>query len=314
VRLLVAALLVQLVLGGAFIVLAVNGFPGLTKGDDDEAPPSRSDAAPAATPVVPRATTNRFDEARAFALIREQVERYGPRPAGSQASRELAEHLRPLLPNGRFEPVPGGLRNVVGRLPGRRPAIVVGAHYDTEATIPGHVGANDGAAGTAAIVEIARSMRRERRRAGAPELRFVLFDGEEEPEGSPPDRFYEDGLRGSKAYVRAHRGTTREMVLLDYIANRGLRLPREGSSTRTMWERVRASAGRVGVERVFPRKVGQGVIFDDHTPFLRARIPAVDLIDFSYRYADTLRDTPDKLSTRSLDAVGETVVEYLRRR
>jgi glutaminyl-peptide cyclotransferase len=314
VRLLVAALLVQLVLGGAFILLAVNGFPGLTKGDDDETPPSRSGAVPAALPVVPRATTDRFDEARAFALIREQVERYGPRPAGSQASRQLAERLRPLLPNGRFESVPGGLRNVVGRLPGRRPAIVVGAHYDTEATIPGHVGANDGAAGTAAIVEIARSMRRERRRAGAPELRFVLFDGEEEPQGSPPDRFYEVGLRGSKAYVRAHRGTTREMVLLDYIANRGLRLPREGSSTRTMWERVRASAGRVGVERVFPRKVGQGVIFDDHTPFLRARIPAVDLIDFSYRYADTLRDTPDKLSTRSLDAVGETVVDYLRRR
>jgi Zn-dependent M28 family amino/carboxypeptidase len=264
--------------------------------------------------VVPAATVDRFDEARAFALIREQVERYGPRPAGSQASRELADHLRPLLPNGRFEPVPGGLRNVVGRLPGRRPAIVVGAHYDTEITIPGHVGANDGAAGTAAIVEIARAMRRQRRPAGAPELRFVLFDGEEEPQGSPPDRFYEDALRGSKAYVRAHRTTTREMVLLDYIANRGLRLPREGSSNRTMWERVRASAGRVGVERVFPRAVGQGVVFDDHTPFLRARIPAVDLIDFSYRYADTRQDTPDKLSARSLDAVGETVVDYLRRR
>ena len=81
-----------------------------------------------------------------------------------------------------------------------------------------------------------------------------------------------------------------------------------------MWERVRASAGRVGVERVFPRAVGQGVVFDDHTPFLRARIPAVDLIDFSYRYADTRQDTPDKLSARSLDAVGETVVDYLRRR
>ena len=312
-RLLVAALLVQLVIGGAFIALAVNDFPGIGSGDDDK-PPARSHDARAGAPVVPAATVDRFDEARAFALIREQVERYGPRPAGSEASRALADRLRPLLPNGRFEAVPGGLRNIVGYLPGRRPAIVVGAHYDTEATIPGHVGANDGAAGTAAIVEIARAMRRQRRRAGAPELRFVLFDGEEEPQGSPPDRFYEDALRGSKAYVRAHHATTREMVLLDYIANRGLRLPREGSSTRTMWERVRASAARVGVERVFPRAVGQGVVLDDHTPFLRARIPAVDLIDFSYRYADTLRDTPDKLSTRSLDAVGETVVDYLRRR
>jgi Zn-dependent M28 family amino/carboxypeptidase len=242
------------------------------------------------------------------------VERYGPRPAGSEASRELAGHLRPRLPNGRFEAVPGGLRNVVGRLSGRLPAIVVGAHYDTEATIRGHVGANDGAAGTAAVVEIARAMGKERRRAGAPELRFVLFDGEEEPLGSPPERFYQDALRGSKAYVRAHRAATREVVLLDYIANRGLRLPRESSSTRTLWERVRASAGRVGVERVFPGAGTQSVILDDHTPFLRAGIPAVDLIDFGYRYADTVRDTPDKLSARSLDAVGETVVEYLRRR
>ena len=48
-------------------------------------------------------------------------------------------------------------------------------------------------------------------------------------------------------------------------------------------------------------------IYDDHTPFLRAGIPAVDLIDFSYRYADGLKDTIDKLSLASLDAVGETV-------
>jgi hypothetical protein len=40
---------------------------------------------------------------------------------------------------------------------------------------------------------------------------------------------------------------------------------------------------------------------------LRAAIPAVDLIDFSYRYADGLQDTIDKLSLASLDAVGETV-------
>jgi glutaminyl-peptide cyclotransferase len=314
VRLLVAALLVQLVVGGAFIVLAVNDFPGFGGGGGD--PPSaraRDARAGAGAGVVPRATADRFDEERAFALIREQVDRYGPRPAGSEASRRLAERLRPLLPNGRFESVPGGLRNVVGSLPGRRPAVVLGAHYDTEVTIPGHVGANDGAAGAAAVVEIARSMRRARRAANAPELRFVLFDGEEEPEGSAPGRFYKDALRGSKAYVRAHRGATRELVLLDYIANRGLRLPREDSSNRTRWASIRTSARRVGVERVFPPTSGVQIL-DDHTPFLRAGVPAVDLIDFSYRYADTLRDMPDKLSPRSLDAVGETVVDYLRRR
>jgi peptidase M28-like protein len=96
------------------------------------------------------------------------------------------------------------------------------------------------------------------------------------------------------------------MVLLDYIANKGVQLPREGSSTPKLWARVRAAARSVGVGAVFP-PTRQTTIYDDHTPFLRAGIPAVDLIDFSYPYADGLQDTIDKLSTDSLDAVGETV-------
>jgi hypothetical protein len=101
------------------------------------------------------------------------------------------------------------------------------------------------------------------------------------------------------------------MILLDYIANKGVRLPREGSSTPALWARVRAAAQRAGVASVFPPR-DQVAIYDDHTPFLRAGIPAVDLIDFSYRYADGLRDTYDKLSPASMDAVGETMFELIR--
>ncbi|HVE68189.1 MAG TPA: M28 family peptidase, partial [Solirubrobacteraceae bacterium] len=136
-------LAVQLVLGGVLILLAVNDFAPFADGDGGDRGASA-------------ARVDRFDGARAMRLVREQVG-YGSRPAGSPASRRLALRLRALLPAGRFEAVPGGLRNVVGSLPGRGPAIVLGAHYDTEATIPGHVGANDGAAGTAAVVEAARA-------------------------------------------------------------------------------------------------------------------------------------------------------------
>ena len=320
-RVLVVALLAQLVLGGALIYLAANDFEPFANGNDGDqetAPMGMATATgaggsgrEAGARGAAAHRPDRFDGDRAFALVREQVA-YGPRPAGSAASRRLALRLRRLLPGGRFEAVPGGLRNVVGVLPGRRPAIVLGAHYDTEATVPRHVGANDGAAGTAAVVEAARALHRVRRSRGAPELRFVLFDGEEEPPGSRPEDFLRDALRGSRAYVRAHRGETREMVLLDYIANRGLRLPREGSSTPWLWARVRAAARRVGADAIFPPAT-QTAVLDDHTPFLQAGIPAVDLIDFTYRYADTPRDTPDKLSPAALDAVGETVVELLRR-
>jgi Peptidase family M28 len=293
---LVVALAVQVVLGVGIIVAAVNGFPLIGGGGDDHA----TTTAPGTTP---KATASHFDAERAFALIRRQLA-YGQRPAGSPQLRRLAAVLRRELPNGRFEPVTGhpALRNVVGTLPGSAPAIVVGAHYDSEYHPKGFVGANDSAAGTAAVVELARDLRRTSGR----EVRFVLFDGEEEGPGCPNARFAQCALRGSRSYVAAHRDEVGEMVLLDYIANKGVQLPREGSSTPKLWARVRAAARSVGVGAVFP-PTRQTTIYDDHTPFLRAGIPAVDLIDFSYPYADGLQDTIDKLSTDSLDAVGETV-------
>jgi glutaminyl-peptide cyclotransferase len=300
----VVALVVQLALGAALVVVAVNGFPFIGGHD------ARGVHGPGA--AVPRPTVDRFNARRAFALIRRQLA-YGQRPASSPQLRRLAEALRRELPGGHFEAVPGhpALRNIVGSLPGRRPAIVIGAHYDTEYHPKGFVGANDSAAGTAAVVELGRALVRVDY-DGAREVRFVLFDGEEEGPGCSNARFAQCALRGSRAYVAAHRGEVGQMVLLDYIANKGLRLPREGSSDPALWARVRAAAREAGVEAVFPAAT-QTTIYDDQTPFLRAGIPAIDLIDFSYRYRDTVRDTIDKLSVASLDAVGETVVGLVDR-
>lgn len=260
------------------------------------------------------AAIDRFDANRAWSLVRMQL-RYGQRPAGSPQLRRLANRLRPLLPRGRFETLPGepGLRNVVGTLPGRRPGIVIGAHYDTLVEPEGFVGANNGAAGTAVVVEIARALARTKPRRGAREVRFVLFDGEEPAEGLPEESadFYNTGLRGSRAYVARHPRRTAAMVLLDYVGNKGLRLPREGNSTISLWEKLRAAARKVGFLRVFPDEVGE-TITDDHVPFLRAGVPAIDLIDWSYPGHD-LSDGIDKLSRTSLDAVGETVIELALR-
>ena len=302
-RLLIAALVVQLLVGGAFVWLAARDFEPFWDGG------SGGGTAGAATRV------DRFDGARAHRLLRAQVERYGHRPAGSASLRRLAVELRRQLPRGRFEALPsdldpsGRLRNIVGSIPGTRPAIVVGAHYDVEATPKGFVGANDGAAGTAAVVELARTLRRARRPRGAPEIRFVLFDGEEEPAGCEP--FEECGIRGSRAYARTHAPSeTRAMVLLDYVAERGARFPMEGTSDPELWARLRASARRVGALRSFPDRTGVSLI-DDHTPFLQLGIPAIDVIDFDYPHRDTLRDTVDKTSARTLDAVGESVAALL---
>jgi glutaminyl-peptide cyclotransferase len=272
---------------------------------------------------------DRFDSDRAWRLVRRQVAA-GQRPAGSPQLRRLATELRPLLPDGRFEPVSAqpGLRNIVGTLPGRRPGIVVGAHYDTLVKPKGFVGANNGAAGTAVVIEAARALAEGERKegagaegtgaegdagGGAREVRFVLFDGEEPAAGLPEESadFYHSGLRGSRAYVAAHPGRTGAMVLLDYVGNKGLRLPREGSSNLALWAQLRSAARSVGARRFFPPYSGETIV-DDHTPFLRAGVPAVDMIDWSYPGHD-LSDGIDKLSRQSLDAVGETVVELVLR-
>ena len=252
----------------------------------------------------------RFDARRAFADLRAQVAR-GPRPAGSEASRALAERLRTRLPRGRFEAVPGGLRNVVGVLPGRGRPVLVGAHYDTK-DIPGFVGANDGAGGVATVLELSRALRRGRR-ACEREIRFLMFDGEESPAGSPDSAFLRDGLRGSKAYAAAHADELAAVVVVDFVADKDLSIPREAGSDERLWRLLRGSARHVGTIDAFPAGTTRGRILDDHTPFADRGVPAIDLIDFDYPPFHTPEDTLDKVSARSLDRAGEALVEMLRR-
>jgi glutaminyl-peptide cyclotransferase len=275
--------------------LATGAVLLLTTGDGD------------ARSTTPRATVNRFDGDRAWAELLREV-RVGPRPAGSQALRTLAVRLRAAVPHGRIEPVPDGLQNVVGVLPGRRPAVVLAAHYDTKDTPAGFVGANDGAGGTALVLEAARALRRLPQR-NPREVRFVLFDGEESPAGCSD--FLTCGIRGSRAYANAHAHELRALVLADFVANRDLRLKRDLGSDAALWSRLRAAARRAGVGAIMSSST-QGTVEDDHTPFMKAGVPAIDLIDFDFPQWHTLQDRPAVLSKRSLDAAGEAVVELMR--
>ena len=296
-RPLAAVLVLQVVLAVVFIALvATDNVPFVDEGSSD------------AAPATPRPKVNRFNGRAAFELLREQVE-LGPRPAGSDASRRLARRLRSLLPNGRFERIPGHprLRNVVGIVRGRDPSrrVIVGAHYDTK-DIPGFVGANDGAGGTAIVTQLARTAKRRRLR---PTLVFILFDGEESPAGTPDERFEAMGLRGSKAAARRH-DDAEAMVLLDFVTDRRLRVPREANSDRALWRKLRAAARKVGTGRHFPDDTASPVA-DDHLPFLRRGIPAIDLIDFDFPCWHRTCDDMSAVSRRSVDVTGETVLRLL---
>jgi glutaminyl-peptide cyclotransferase len=287
------------------IVLAVQVAIGLTLVAlvaTDNLPFVEDDAANGST--TPAAKVDRFDGAAAFRLLRRQVE-IGPRPAGSPESQRLARLLKRIVPRGRYQEVPDGLRNVIGTVRGREPGyIVVGAHYDTK-DIPGFVGANDGASGTAVVAQLARTLRRPRHT-----IHYVFFDGEEAPRGIPDVEFARYGLRGSKVAAPAFRDA-RAMILLDFVGDKHLSIEREGYSDVRLWNRLRAVAKRVGAGAVFPASI-QGGVLDDHLPFRKLGMRSIDLIDFDFPCWHRTCDDLSAVSEHSVDAVGETMYELLK--
>jgi hypothetical protein len=294
VKLLGIVLAVQVALGITLVALVAT----------DNLPFTGDHEADGQTPRAATVSADRFNGAAAFRLLRRQVE-LGPRPAGSPESRRLARLLKRIVPRGEYQEVPAGLRNVVGTVRGREPGyVVVGAHYDTK-DIPGFVGANDGASGTAVTAQLARSIRRPRHT-----VKFVFLDGEESPRGTPGRHFEKKGLRGSKVAAEAF-ADARAMVLLDFVGDRRLTIHYEDNSSPGLWQKLRRAAHRVGALEVFPRG-DQGPVSDDHLPFMEAGVPSIDLIDFDFPCWHRRCDDMSAVSERSVNAVGETIYELLK--
>jgi glutaminyl-peptide cyclotransferase len=84
----------------------------------------------------------------------------------------------------------------------------------------------------------------------------------------------------------------------------------EKNSDRKLNAEIWSQAASLGYRQQFIPQYKYSMI-DDHTPFLEAGIPAVDIIDFDYPYWHTTADTPDKVSPQSLQIVGEVIRSWL---
>ncbi len=261
VRVLVVALVLQLVLAAALIFVVVNGFsiPGV---DDAVKDAQRA----------PVATAHRFDGSRAMRDVRSQVA-LGPRPAGSPALKRLARRLRAELPNGRFEPVPGGpdqRRRLAARPQAGDPARRALRHE-----------------GPARLRRRQRRRRRRRRgargRAGAARPSAPAAARPRSTSPSSTGRSPRAAPRTRTSWPRACAAprptrraapdaSTRAMILADFVGQRGLRIEREANSDRPLWNRLRRAARKVGAGAVFPGGTAEG-IFDDHIPYAAPRDP-----------------------------------------
>ena len=270
-----------------------------------------------------------FEEARALAAIR-------PRDAGTPGAQKAAEHLLERLqamgiqasPDVFEEQCPDGsmvFRNVIGVIPMVRFGnetrtgegwVVLGSHYDTKAGIgEPFAGANDSASSSGLLLELARLIK-----TGSPRPFNVLiafFDGEECRLRYGP----RDGLHGSRRLAKTlqddgRSAHVRAVIILDMVGDKDLRITLPRNGTPRLMSMVFRAAATEGVRDKF--SLFSAEMVDDHLPFLRAGMPAVDIIDFEFGsapgkndYWHTPADTMDKLSANSLTIVGRVVVRML---
>lgn len=196
--------------------------------------------------------------------------------------------------------------------------LVIGAHYDSAGSAPG---ANDNASGSAAVLELARSLKNHK--PNLTRLRLVLFVNEEPPH-------FKTETMGSLVYARwlaAQREPVIGMLCLETL---GFFSDRPGSQTYPpLLDRVypdRAdfiaiagplSARSFGHEVIssfrrhaaFPTIGGvlpsfvPGVDWSDHWSFGQVGYPAVMVTDtalYRYPYYHTAEDTVDKVDAEAL--------------
>ena len=210
------------------------------------------------------------------------------------------------------------LYNVVARFrPEWKERILIGAHWDTrpwadQDPVPAKrhmpvLGANDGASGVAVLLEMARVMKRSPPGMG---VDIVFFDGEDLGTVADPNGWF----RGSTRYVEqiADKKPPLFVIVVDMVGKKDLALHWEGNSREqasNIVDLVWGEASSLGV-RSFRSDVRHRV-FDDHTPFLNAGIPAIDIIDFDYPEWHTTHDTPEKCSPESLEGVGRVLLSLV---
>jgi len=246
----------------------------------------------------------------------------GPRPSGSPAIQQTRDYIKQQLQRAGLTPeeqpfdaeTPVGtihMVNIRATLPGSSDGghgrIVIGGHYDTKRfSAFKFVGASDAASSAAFLLELARALKG---RANPLPIELLFLDGEEATgEWQGTDHTY-----GSRYYVQQLKqaGKTDEVrafILVDMVGDAHLGISREQNSTPWLTDAIWSAARRLKrpefLENTTP-------IEDDHDEFLAAGIPSVDIIDLDYPAWHQPTDDLERVSAKSLQAVGDVVLAAL---
>jgi glutaminyl-peptide cyclotransferase len=294
--------------------------------------PSSGQNSADATMTSVQATAPRISGDSAYAHIRTQVA-FGPRVPNTEGHRAqlawMTEYLREradtvTVQSWTHKTTTGEqlqLSNVLARFnPDSPDRILLLAHWDTRPTADEDrdeskrrqpiSGANDGASGTALLLEMANVMAKTKPDIG---VDILLVDGED----YAPNNMY----LGAKYFAANKPPGYRPLygILVDMIADKSPKFPVESNSKELageVVERVWRTAEQLGYGQYF-RRSSQGAIEDDHIPLNHAGIRTINIIDFDYgsgnEFWHTTGDVLENTSPRGLEVVGTVLMELIYR-
>jgi glutaminyl-peptide cyclotransferase len=253
---------------------------------------------------------------------------FGPRPLGSANHKKVEDYILAHLkgddvendvftadtPEGKFP-----VHNIIAKFPGTKDGIIViASHYDTNYPLrnTSFVGANDGGSSSGLLLEFANQFRGKKRDGYS--VWLVWDDAEEAIKPDTEVDFMSDSLYGIRHLADKWQanGTLKKIkvfLLADMIGDADLNIDRELNSASWLEAILYEAATRLGYQsHFFARALPME---DDHLPFVKKGVPSADIIDFSYGYNNvywhTTQDTVDKLSPKSLQIVGSTMLETI---
>lgn len=257
-----------------------------------------------------------IDEDRAFGYIEKQLS-LGYRIPGSQASLDTSVFVRNVLENNGWNVIfqefsydGVRIRNIVAYLNNSEPELILGTHYDTRQIsdqeeniekksnpVPG---ANDGASGTALLLELSHHLKDDGK-----SIWLVFFDAEDQGrlDGWP-------WSLGAESFAGSLTTLPKNVVIVDMIGDKDLQIFVEENSNPALSKEIWSVANKLGYENIFIDQTKYALI-DDHLPFINRGVPSTLLIDFDYPYWHTNEDTLDKVASDSLKIVGEVLLSWI---
>jgi Zn-dependent M28 family amino/carboxypeptidase len=276
-----------------------------------EAPPTTTEPAPKINPT------------RAFQYVKEYVS-IGSRKPGSPGHAKAEQYIESKLKGDNVEvdsfiaTTPAGnfpIHNIIAKFPGKKDGIIVIAgHYETNYPLPNDfVGANDSGSNTGLMLELANQFRGKANDGYS--IWLLWTDGEEAfVKWSDKDSLYGAKHLAARWQKDGTAAKIKAFILLDMIGDADLDVQRDNNSTPWLSNLVYQAATTLGYQSHFFEQTT--ALEDDHIPFAKIGVPVVDIIDIDYGYANayhhTTQDTMDKLSPKSLEIVGDVVLQMIQ--